>query len=93
MGTYKGMDLSFGKDDRAVGGILIRAINSIGAVNGKHLPPNDFVEGPCNSVQRIFEHSSPAGSIIKEVKDYVVLPGFTTDAFSPSNLHYLIPAT
>jgi hypothetical protein len=87
------MDLSFGKGEGAVGGILIRAINSVGALNGKHLPPNDFVEGPCNTVQRIFEHSSPAGSIIKEVKDYVVLPGFSTNAFSESNLHYLLPVT
>jgi hypothetical protein len=88
VGTYKGMDLSFGKGERAVGGILIRAINSVGALNGKTLTPNDFVEGPCNTVQRIFEHLNPA---IKEVKDYVVNPLFTTDAFSPTNLHYLAP--
>lgn len=58
-GTYKGMDLSFGKGkDMAYGGILIRALSSLGATNGKSLPPNEFIEGPCNSVVRILDHNS-----------------------------------
>ena len=76
------MDLSFGKGKQAVGGILIRAITSVGALNGKHLPPNEFIEGPCNTVNRILEHNSTPGSILKEVKDFSVVPGFSTDAFA-----------
>ena len=83
------MDLSFGKGDQAVGGILIRAITSVGAANGKHLPVDEFVEGPCNTVSRILEHNSPAGNIIKEVKDFVILDNFTTDSFKVGSRLYL----
>lgn len=92
-GTYKGMDLSFGKGKHAFGGILIRAITSVGAINGKNLPPNEFVEGPCNTVSRILEHNSPAQNIIKEVKDFVILDNFTTDAFKADSRLYLSPIT
>jgi hypothetical protein len=84
-GTYKGLDLTFGKGKQAVGGILIRSIMSVGALNGKHLPPKDFVEGPCNSVTRILKHNSPSDKDITEVKDFVVLPGFSTDALAPTS--------
>lgn len=88
VGTYKGLDLSFGKGKHAFGGILIRAITSVGALNGKHLPPNEFMEGPCNTVTRILEHN---GDKIKEVKDFVVLDNFTTDAFTEGSRLYLSP--
>ncbi len=87
------MDLSFGKGDQAVGGILIRAITSVGAINGKHLPLDEFIEGPCNTVTRILEHNSPPGNVIKEVKDFVVLDNFTTDAFAAGSRLYLSPIT
>jgi hypothetical protein len=83
------MDLSFGKGEHAVGGILIRAITSVGATNGKHLPLDEFIEGPCNTVTRILEHNSPAGNLIKEVKDFVTLENFTTDAFKVGSRLYL----
>ena len=90
VGTYKGMDLSFGKGELAVGGILIRAITSVGAINGKHLPLDDFIEGPCNTVTRILEHNSPdPASPIKEVKDFVVLDNFSTDAFKEGTRLFL----
>jgi hypothetical protein len=90
VGTYKGMDLAFGKGDLAVGGILIRAITSVGAANGKHLPPDEFIEGPCNSVSRILEHNSPKeGPVIKEVKDFVILENFTTESFKVGSRLYL----
>jgi hypothetical protein len=89
-GTYKGMDLSFGKGDVAFGGILIRAINSVGACNGKNLQPNEFIEGPCNSVTRILEHNSASeANPIKEVKDFVILDNFTTDAFTEGSRLFL----
>jgi hypothetical protein len=94
VGTYKGLDLAFGKGSTAVGGILIRAITSVGAVNGKHLPPNEFIEGPCNTVSRILEHNTPQGKdTIKEVKDFVILDNFSTDAFTPGSRLYLSKIT
>jgi hypothetical protein len=94
VGTYKGLDLSFGKGQHAVGGILIRAITSVGAVNGKHLPPNEFIEGPCNTVTRILEQNTPAGQEkIKEVKDFVILDNFTTEAFVTGSRLYLSKIT
>jgi hypothetical protein len=83
------MDLTFGKGEHAVGGILIRAITSVGALNGKHLPPNEFVEGPCNTVNRILEHNSTAANTIKEVKDFVILDNFSTDSFASGSRLYL----
>ena len=83
VGTYKGMDLSFGKD-KAFGGILIRAISSLGATGGKQLPPNEFIEGPCNTVNRILQHNCDDGNggvlALKEVKDFVVLKDFKIEA-------------
>ena len=88
-GTYKGMDLSFGKGDQAYGGILIRAITSVCAFGCKHLPPNDFIEGPCNTVNKILEHNSSETLALKEVKDFVALDDFSTDAFNSSSRLYL----
>ena len=66
----------------------------MGAVNGKHLPPNEFIEGPCNTVSRILEHNTPQGKeTIKEVKDFVVLDSFSTDAFTPGSRLYLSKIT
>ena len=85
------MDLTFGKGEHGFGGILIRAITSVGALNGKHLPPNEFVEGPCNTVNRILEHNSTPSNTIKEVKDFVILDNFSTDSFTPGSRLYLSP--
>ena len=74
------MDLTFGKGSKIFGGILIRSLISMGATGGKHLAPNDFIEGPCNSVTKILAHNSDAQEL-KEVKDFVVLKDFSTDAF------------
>lgn len=84
-GTYKGLDLSFGKGEKAFGGILIRAISSLGATGNKHLPPNEFIEGPCNSVTRILEHNSEGAVQLKEVKDFVVLQGFKLEALEKNS--------
>jgi len=65
---------------------------SVGAFNGKHLPHKEIVEGPCNSVTRILKHNSPSDKVITEVKDFAVLPGFSTDALNPaSKLLWLKP--
>eukprot|EP00347_Sterkiella_histriomuscorum_P006968 403350754 len=89
VGTYKGMDLSFGKGAKAFGGILIRAISSLGATDGKQLPPNEFIEGPCNSVNRILQHNSTEQLTLKEVKEFVVLDGFNLDALTKNTRLYL----
>jgi hypothetical protein len=43
------MDVCFGRGDKAHGGILFRAIVSLDPP-----PVGEFIEGPCNSVTRIF---------------------------------------
>lgn len=49
-GTYKGLDLAFGKEkDQVYGGILIRAI---------HNAEDGFIEGPCRSVDTILKKNS-----------------------------------
>jgi hypothetical protein len=94
VGIYKGLDLAFGKGSTAVGGILIRSITSVGAVNGKHLSPNELIQGPCNTVSCILEHNIPQGKeTIKEVKDFVILDNFLTDAFTPGSRLYLSKIT
>lgn len=47
-GTYKGLDITFGKGSIAHGGILIRAISQLDPP-----PVNEFIEGPCNCVNKI----------------------------------------
>jgi len=46
-GTYKGLDLSIGKNDKEFGGILIRSIEDV--ENGK------IICGPCKSVDHMLE--------------------------------------
>jgi hypothetical protein len=66
-GTYKGLDLAIGKGDSAAGGILIRSL--MPARERPDLPGTftnseskaDFIEGPCNSVNKILEVTKPEG--------------------------------
>jgi hypothetical protein len=47
-GTYKGLDITFGNDDKTTyGGILIRSI--------KKLATDEIIEGPCKVVNKILE--------------------------------------
>lgn len=47
-GTYKGLDISFGRrDPKMYGGILIRSIQDISSTT--------FIEGSCNIVKHIFK--------------------------------------
>jgi len=59
-GTYKGLDLAIGKGEKAVGGILFRAMMPVRVTqkdNGFKAEPSstkaDFIEGPCLLVDRI----------------------------------------
>ena len=80
-GTYKGLDLSFGNEN-ATGGILLRAIREV------TLPSTmgDFIEGPCNCVNRILQDTCKG----ENVKDLVGMASFSLDAFnSESNFHLI----
>lgn len=74
VGTYKGMDLTFG-GEKHYGGMLIRAI--------MNLTTKEYIEGPCNSVSVLLNNAG-----VKEFKD-LKLPswpdndGSAFDAKSP----------
>jgi len=70
-GTYKGLDLSFGKPHQAHGGVLLRSIQSV--ETGK------VIEGPCLLVNHILE-SNKSASIADFVRDHVP----NLQAFSPA---------
>ena len=57
-GSYKGLNLTFGKGDKGDGGILIRALSKIDEETGN---PADFTEGPSKSVDKILELNSDKG--------------------------------
>ncbi len=85
MGTYKGLDITFGKGDVAHGGILIRALSSLDPA-----PVNEFIEGPCNCVTKIMELiSTKETGLIKEVKDLVTIDKFSLDSSNTESLLYL----
>jgi hypothetical protein len=46
-GSYKGMDLTFGKKGVVHGGILIRSIMD--------MQSKEYIEGPCNTLDRILK--------------------------------------
>ena len=48
-GTYKAVNLSFGKSNKVVGGILIRGLLSLDKDNC-----GNFIEGPCSILNEIF---------------------------------------
>lgn len=96
-GTYKGLDLSFGRPEiGAVGGILIRAIMPCevntegGELVGKPLT-GELIEGPCNSVNRILE--STLGNKDQGIKDLVQMKSFSLDAFASSSNFHLVKAS
>ena len=88
-GTYKGLDLSFGKPDiNAIGGILLRSLREalVTEADGKLkvTGSGEFIEGPCNCVNRILKDTCSG----ENVKDLVGLDEFSLDAFNTkSNFH------
>lgn len=82
-GTYKGLDLTFGRPGSSVGGILIRSLMPVTVEkSGETLivsggGKDSFIEGPCNSVNRILKETCD-----KDIKDLVAMPDFKLDAFS-----------
>ena len=92
-GSYKGLDVSFGKPDiGAVGGILLRSLMPVTVENldGKLIVSGGgkdaFIEGPCNCVNRILEETCISSAV--GIKELVEMPEFCLDAFdSKSNFH------
>lgn len=85
-GSYKGLDISFGKPDlSAIGGILLRSLMPVTVTNhnGKLIvsggSKDEFIEGPCNSVNRILLET--CGNEEGGIKDLVAMPEFNLDAF------------
>ena len=82
-GTYKGLDLTFGRPGTSVGGILIRSLMPVtvetdgGSVKVGGGSKDAFIEGPCNSVNRILKETCD-----KDIKDLVAMPEFKLDAFN-----------
>lgn len=95
-GTYKGLDLSFGKGDKAVGGILFRAMMPVTIKDSKAVPMHskaDFIEGPCLLVDRILSDATPEES---KSFDLVALHkhanfSATCDAFDQTSIVHLLP--
>ncbi len=81
-GTYKGLDLTFGTPDRSVGGILIRSLMPVSVEKDGDVikvsggSKDSFIEGPCNSVNRILQETCG-----KDIKDLVAMAQFNLDAF------------
>ena len=62
--TYKGLDISIGRNEHGVGGILIRTIQQLESAAGKYAgaktPPVKTICGPCLSVDHILKLTGAA---------------------------------
>lgn len=76
-GTYKGMDITMSPDDDAYFGILIRSLCD--------QENNEFIEGPCKSVNKILEQYG-----FTEVKEFVNGKQLPLDIYDTSNKFYVI---
>lgn len=84
-GTYKGLDLAFGREEQKIyGGILIRAIEPVAG---------EFIEGPCRSVDTILRLNSSKDEQMTEVKHLVPKEDFSWNAFNPESRLYLREAS
>jgi hypothetical protein len=95
-GTYKGLDLAIGKGDKAVGGILFRAMMPVRVTNTSAVPSSsksDFIEGPCLLVDRILSDLQPDGSTSFDLVALHKHPKFSTicDAFDQNSILHLLP--
>ena len=82
------MDLSFGRGKDSPGGILIRAICPIVAPDKKQ-----YIEGPCNTVNKILSlNSTPGKPELKEVIELVSLPDMILDVFDTKSRLHLVPS-
>ena len=84
-----GLDLAFGKGDKAAGGILLRSLIPALVTQGKKGEKiarnselkSDFIEGPCNCVKKILETTKPSGYKDFGIADLVEQEDFCLDAF------------
>ena len=74
-GTYKGLDLAFGRDEEAFGGILIRSVCSL---------DNKFIEGPCLTVDNVLDKTKSM-----TIKGLVEKEDFNWNAFDEKSVFYL----
>ena len=93
-GSYKGLDVSFGKPELpAIGGCLLRSLMPVtvtekdGKIHVTNPGSKDlFIEGPCNCVNKILAETT--GSKEKGIKDVVSMDEFNLDIFDKkSNFH------
>ena len=97
-GTYKGVDITIGKGAGAVGGILLRSLmplqltsSSPGSmVFGNGANKKDFIEGPCNCVNRILEETKPQGTESFDIANLVARTDFSLDIFDESSCMHLL---
>lgn len=75
-GNYKGLDITFGMDNKGYGGILLR---SIADVDG-----NNYSSGPCLLVNEILETNG-----VSEVADIVKMEGFSEHGDHQGSLFYI----
>ena len=92
-GTYKGLDLSIGKGDKAVGGILFRAMMPVRISGDGGGSKKDFIEGPCLLVDKILSDSQPEESKSFDLNALHKLSTFssTCDAFDQTSIVHLLP--
>jgi len=76
-GTYKGMDITMSPDNDAYFGILIRSLYD--------QERNEFIEGPCKSVNKILEQYG-----VTQVKDFVSNKQLPLDIYDITNKFYVI---
>lgn len=72
--------MTFGNKNGAFGGILIRSIQDLNS--------HEFIEGPCNSVNRMLKLNSDVKEL-REVQEFVDTPGFSFDIFDKKSRLYL----
>ena len=98
-GTYRGLDLAFGKGKKAAGGILMRSLIPTTVTTGEAgqlIARNsefkaDFIEGPCNCVKKILDVTKPEGASEDfNIIDLVGHKDFNIEAFDQNSCMYLV---
>ncbi|KAG0296555.1 hypothetical protein BGZ96_009134 [Linnemannia gamsii] len=79
-GSYKGLDITFGRHDTCFGGILIRGIQL------SNDPTATIIEGPCLVVDQVLKHTNS-----KMIIDLVNNASFSKSIFSETSLLRIVP--
>ena len=104
-GSYKGLDLSIGKGEGiAAGGILLRSMIPLTLAPSSTADrmvftedsrnKSEFVQGPCNCVDRILEETKPEGSKDRfGIAELVDSADFNLDVFDSQSCFHLLCST